>query len=144
MDVINSGKALEKFKDLVRNQGGDVSYIENPSKFEKAKFVLPVVAEDSGFVDAMENEKIGYISCKLGAGRMKKDDSINYRVGVIINKKIGDEVKSGDVLGYIHADDEMIGNEVVKELKECYHLTESPVEKQKHILGILGMEQKFD
>lgn len=144
MDVINSGKALEKFKDLVRNQGGDVSYIENPSKFEKAKFVLPVVAEDSGFVDAMENEKIGYISCKLGAGRMKKDDSINYRVGVIINKKIGDEVKAGDVLGYIHADDEMIGNEVVKELKECYHLTESPVEKQKHILGILGMEQKFD
>lgn len=138
MEKINSGEALAKFKELVENQGGDVSYINDVSKFEKAKFVLPVVVDKSAYIKSMNNEKIGYISCSLGAGRIKKEDTINNRVGIIINKKIGDKVEPGDILAYIHADDETVGNKAVQELKLCYEFSNQFVEKQKHILGIIN------
>ena len=137
LENINNKKALNKFKELVKNQGGDVSYIEDVSKFEKAKFILPVVSKKSGYIKSMNNEKIGLISCKLGAGRMTKEDKINNRVGIIINKKIGDKVEVGDVLGYIHSDDENIGNNSVEELKMCYAFSDDFVQKEKHILGIV-------
>lgn len=137
LENINNKKALNKFKELVQNQGGDVSYIEDVSKFEKAKFILPVVSEKLGYIKSMNNEKIGLISCKLGAGRMTKEDKINNKVGIIINKKIGDKVEVGDVLGYIHSDDENIGNNSVEELKMCYEFSDDFVQKEKHILGIV-------
>ena len=137
IENINNKKALTKFKELVQNQGGDISYIDDVSKFEKAKFILPVVSEKLGYVKSINNEKIGYISCKLGAGRVTKEDIINNRVGIIINKKIGDKVDVGEILGYIHSDDENIGNETVEELKSCYQFFEDSVQKEKHILGIV-------
>ena len=85
----------------------------------------------------MENERIGFIAAKLGAGRMKKDDRINNRVGIIVSKKIGDKVQNGEILGYIHADSEQIGNEAAEEYKSCLKISETNVEKQKHILGIV-------
>ena len=137
LENINNKKALNKFRELVQNQGGDVSYIDDISKFEKAKFILPVTSEKSGYIKSMNNEKIGFISCKLGAGRMTKEDKINNKVGIIINKKIGDKVEVGDILGYIHSDNENIGNEAVEELKECYEFSGDFVQKEKHILGIV-------
>ena len=105
MENINNKKALNKFKELIKNQGGDVSYIEDTSKFEKAKYIIPIKSEKIGYIKSMDNEKIGYISSSLGAGRLKKEDKINDKVGIIINKKIGDKVNVGDVLGFIHSDD---------------------------------------
>lgn len=137
LEKINNGEALAKFKELVQNQGGDISYIEDTSKFESAKYVIPVVSSKSGYVKTMNNEKIGYISCNLGAGRMKKDDEINNKVGIVIEKKIGDKIEVGDILGYIHADDQSIGNKAVADLIECYEMCDEFVEKQKHILGII-------
>ena len=137
LEKINNGEALAKFKELVQNQGGDISYIEDTSKFERAKYIIPVVSNKSGYVKTMNNEKIGYISCALGAGRMKKDDEINNKVGIIIDKKIGDKIEVGDIIGYIYTDDENIGNNAVTDLIECYELSDEFVEKQKHILGII-------
>lgn len=138
MEKIQNGDALNKFKELIQNQGGNVSYIDNPSKFEKAKYIIPVISDRSGYIKAMNNERIGYISCSLGAGRIKKDDEINNKVGIIINKKIGDKLEVGDVLGYIHADDDNVGNSASESLKKCYEISEEFVEKEKHILGILN------
>ena len=101
MENINNKKALDKYKELIKNQGGDVSYIEDTSKFEKAKYIIPIKSEKIGYIKSMDNEKIGYISSSLGAGRLKKEDKINDKVGIIINKKIGDKVNVGDVLGFI-------------------------------------------
>ena len=115
MENINNKKALNKFKELIKNQGGDVSYIEDTSKFEKAKYIIPIKSEKIGYIKSMDNEKIGYISSSLGAGRLKKEDKINDKVGIIINKKIGDKVNVGDVLGFIHSDDIEVGNNAVKE-----------------------------
>ena len=137
MENINNKKALNKFKELIKNQGGDVSYIEDTSKFEKAKYIIPIKSEKIGYIISMDNEKIGYISSSLGAGRLKKEDKINDKVGIIINKKIGDKVNVGDVLGFIHSDDIEVGNNAVKEMQNCYEFSDEYVEKQKHILGII-------
>ena len=137
MENINNKKALNKFKKLIKNQGGDVSYIEDTSKFEKAKYIIPIKSEKIGYIKSMDNEKIGYISSSLGAGRLKKEDKINDKVGIIINKKIGDKVNVGDVLGFIHSDDIEVGNNAVKEMQNCYEFSDEYVEKQKHILGII-------
>lgn len=137
MENINNKKALNKFKELIKNQGGDVSYIEDTSKFEKAKYIIPIKSEKIGYIKSMDNEKIGYISSSLGAGRLKKEDKINNKVGIIINKKIGDKVNVGDVLGFIHSDDIEVGNNAVKEMQNCYEFSDEYVEKQKHILGII-------
>lgn len=137
MENINNKKALNKFKELIKNQGGDVSYIEDTSKFEKAKYIIPIKSEKMGYIKSMDNEKIGYISSSLGAGRLKKEDKINDKVGIIINKKIGDKVNVGDVLGFIHSDDIEVGNNAVKEMQNCYEFSDEFVEKQKHILGII-------
>lgn len=105
MENIQNGKAYEKFKQLVENQGGDISYLEDTSKFEKAKYIEPIIAEKNGTVIGLDAYKVGMLSNYLGAGRNKKEDSINYKVGFVFEKKIGDEVKKGDTLGYIHADE---------------------------------------
>src|SRR5699024_1293988 len=70
MEYIKNGKALEKFKELVINQGGDVTYIENTEKFKKAKYIMPVVLEKNGIVKELKAEEIGKLSVFLGAGRL--------------------------------------------------------------------------
>lgn len=106
LENLHNGKGYEKFVQLVDNQGGDVSYIENTDKFEKAKYIEKIVAKRSGKITRLDALQIGKLSSYLGAGRMKKEDKINPRVGFVFAKKVGDEVKEGDTIGYVHADDE--------------------------------------
>lgn len=134
LEVIKNGKALEKFKQLVQNQGGDISYIENTEKFEKAKYIVPVyVQEDSICLNDIEAKKtsiyqikalnaeiIGKASCILGAGREKKDDKIDMSAGIILNKKIGDKVKAGDILAYIHTNRKDKIKEVQKQIINAF------------------------
>lgn len=64
----------------MKNQGGDISYLEDMNKFKKAEYILPVISEKTGIVTKLDAEKIGTISCKLGAGREKKEDKIDESV----------------------------------------------------------------
>ena len=120
LENISNGKALEKFKELVANQGGDISYIENTSKFEKAKYILPVTIEKSGIVKEVKAEEVGKLSVFLGGGRIRKEDKIDSAVGITLNKKVGDKVEKDDIVAYIHANDEEKGKEAVQRLKEMY------------------------
>ena len=120
LENISNGKALEKFKELVANQGGDISYIENTSKFEKAKYILPVIIEKSGIVKEVKAEEVGKLSVFLGGGRIRKEDKIDSAVGITLNKKVGDKVEKDDIVAYIHANDEEKGKEAVQRLKEMY------------------------
>lgn len=106
LENIKNGKAYEKLLQLVQNQGGDISYIEDTEKFEKAKYIVEIRAKKSGKVTKLDAYKIGNLSNYLGAGRVKKENSINPRVGFIFSKKVGDTVEQNEVLGYIHSDDE--------------------------------------
>ncbi len=106
LENIANGKAYEKLLQLIQSQGGDISYIENTSKFEKAKYIIEIRAKKSGIITSLDAYKVGNLSNYLGAGRLKKTDSINPRVGFVFNKKVGDTVTQGEVLGYVHADEQ--------------------------------------
>lgn len=102
---IANGEALQKLVDLVKAQGGDASYILNPSKFHKAKNVLPLVAKEDGYIDSMTTIDIGLAAAYLGAGRETVDGVIDPAVGIVFKKKIGDYVKKGDVILEVHANE---------------------------------------
>jgi pyrimidine-nucleoside phosphorylase len=132
LSAIESGIAFEKFKTLVSAQGGDVSYVEDVSKFEKAKYVLEFKSKTSGYIEEIDSHAIGEFCMDLGAGRKKKDDDINHKVGVILKKKIGDYVEVGDVLAVIHTDDDNIS---IDKLENAYRFSNESVEEPKAILG---------
>ena len=136
LEVIENGKALEKFKELVAKQGGDVSYIEDPTKFEKAPIITPVISEKDGFVEELNAEKVGKAGVELGIGRIHKEDSIDYRVGLMFEKKIGDEVKKGDVLAYIHASSPEKATECVGKINDAYKIGNKKIVK-KNIIEII-------
>lgn len=119
-DSIDSGKAYEKFKEFVKAQGGDVSSIEDEDKLPKAKYVLKVVSDKDGYVTKIHAEEIGKTSMELGAGRLTKDSVIDPSVGIVLNKKRGDSVKRGDVLAYVHANDEKKAQNAVKCIYNSY------------------------
>ena len=114
LENLQNGKGYEKFVELVQNQGGDISFIENTDKFAKAKYIIPIIAEKSGNIVRLDALNVGKLSVYLGAGRMKKEDDIQKEVGFIFHKKVGDKVEKGDVLGYIHSNDEEKAKEVLK------------------------------
>ena len=120
LENIKNGKALEKLKELVANQGGDISYIENTNKFKKAKFILPVIAKKQGVVKELNAEKIGKLSVFLGAGRLKKEEKIYPEVGIVLNKKTGDKVEKEETIAYIHANNEEKAKEAVERIKQIY------------------------
>ena len=115
IENIKNGKAYQKLLELVRNQGGDISYLEDTEKFEKAKYVVPIKAYSTGVITKIDALSVGKLSCYLGAGREKKEDSINPRVGFVFAKKVGMQVNEGDVIGYIHADEMEKAEYVLKE-----------------------------
>ncbi len=137
LEQIQTGKALAKFKELVQNQNGDISYIDNPNLFKKAKYILPVVSEKAGYIKKLDAKNVGEISVNLGAGRIKKEDEIDEAVGIILKKRIGDKVEVGEILGYIHANDEAKGKCAVSDLLACYEISSELVQKPECILKIL-------
>jgi pyrimidine-nucleoside phosphorylase len=104
--AIADGSAFGKFRILVQAQGGDVSYIEDVSRFPKAKLVDVVKAHRNGSISQIHARSVGEASVLLGAGRAKKSDAVDHAVGIVIHKKVGDKVETGEPLFTIHADDE--------------------------------------
>ena len=119
---IENGSAYNKFVEMVQNQGGDISYIEDTTKFEKSKYVSAVVTEKTGVVQDINAEDIGKLACYLGAGRVKKEDRIEPNVGIILNKKVGDKVQEEDFLAYICANDEQKLREAEHRILEIYNI----------------------
>lgn len=135
--VISNGEAYRKFLQLVENQGGDISYIENTEKFTKAKYKMQVEAVKTGYVQKLNAEDVGKIAMHLGAGRMKKEDNIDYAVGIELLKKVGCQVEQGETIAYIYADDEQKGREAVEKLQQTYEIGEQNVEKVADIIEII-------
>ena len=106
LENLKNGKGYEKFIELVKNQGGDISYIENTDKFPKAKYIVPIIAKKEGVIQKLDALTIGKLSVYLGAGRIKKEDNIEKEVGFTFDKKVGNKVLNGEILGYIYSNDE--------------------------------------
>ncbi len=115
LENISNGEGYKKFLQLVENQGGDVSYIEHLEKFEESKYIVPIKAYKSGRITKLDALQVGRLAGYLGAGREKKEDEINPNVGFWFERKVDDEVNEGEILGYIHADDEEKANYVLSQ-----------------------------
>ncbi|AWB43779.1 pyrimidine-nucleoside phosphorylase [Paenibacillus sp. CAA11] len=107
-EVIRSGKALEKFKEFLRNQGGDDSVVDHPEKLPTAAYKIEVPAKTDGVVAEIVADEIGTAAMLLGAGRATKESEIDLAVGLMLNKKVGDKVKAGESLVTIHANTENV------------------------------------
>lgn len=107
-EALESGKALDKFKEMIRNQGGDDSIVENPDKILTAKYKIELPALKSGVIQKLRADEIGIAAMMLGAGRKTKEDQIDYAVGLQLHKKVGDPVNKGDSLLTIYANQENV------------------------------------
>ena len=118
---VDNGKAFEKLCLMVEAQGGDVSYIKDPSKFEVAKHIVPVIAKEDGYIKDIKALTIGVSSMKLGGGRETLEDTIDMSAGIVLTNKVGDFVSKGDVLCTIYTNkDEKTYNEIIGEIYTAY------------------------
>lgn len=139
-EILNDGRGLDKLKELVKNQGGDVSYIDNPELLPKARECLEVKAGNDGFVASIQAEQIGLAAMILGAGRETKDSTIDLAVGIKLIKKIGDRVSKDDtiaVIEYNNSDKALRAQELVM---RAYQLTPELKYQQKIVIGIVTAE----
>jgi pyrimidine-nucleoside phosphorylase len=126
-EVIKNGKALESFKTFLSAQGGDASVADDPSKLPDASHKIEVPAKEDGYISEIVAEKIGVAAMKLGAGRATKESEIDLAVGIMLNKKVGDQVKKGDSLVTIHSNSEDV-QEVMDIVYDSYSTVAEKVE----------------
>jgi pyrimidine-nucleoside phosphorylase len=105
-DLLDNGAGLAKFRELVAAQGGDVGMVDDPARLPQARLQEHVFAVESGFVAQVHPRLVAQASLELGAGRVQKGDSIDLAVGVVVHHKVSDQVKAGDVMFTVHANDE--------------------------------------
>ena len=134
---LQNGKAYQKFLELVGNQGGDISYLENLEKFEKANVIEPVYSEYTGYICEIDAKKVGELACHLGAGRIQKEDVIDTKVGIVLAKKVTNLVEKGEVLGYVHAKDNKSAFYAKQKLMDIIKVGEEPVQDVSKILGVI-------
>ena len=127
---IKNGKAYEKFVEFVKTQKGSIDNLKcNCQK-------VAVISDKSGYINNIDAEKIGKLSLALGAGRMTKENKINYDVGIVLNKKIGDYITKGDILGKIYYDSKKVS---IDDFKSCFSFTEEVPDRIETIYGLIKM-----
>ncbi|AFZ92745.1 MULTISPECIES: pyrimidine-nucleoside phosphorylase [Bacillus] len=113
-EVMKNGKALEKFKEFLSNQGGDASVVDDPSKLPQAAYKIDVPAKEAGVVSEIVADEIGVAAMLLGAGRATKEDEIDLAVGIMLRKKVGDNVEKGEPLVTLYANRENVDDVTAK------------------------------
>ena len=133
---LNDGSALEKLKQMVEWQGGDVAVIDDPNKLPTAKYVIPLRSENTGYLTSINAHYLGEATMLLGAGRKKKGDVIDYSTGIVIEKKQGEKVEKGDVLAWIHANSKEFENDL-STLYRAFEITNEPKEAEPLIYEVI-------
>jgi pyrimidine-nucleoside phosphorylase len=130
INSINSGKAYAKFKELVSRQGGVLEF-DNPT------YEYKIYSKKEGYINSMDTERIGKISVSLGAGRLTKEDQIDYTAGIVINKKINDYVKVGDLIATFYSSKISDFKDLENEYLDCLNYSNEKIDT-KLIYGIVG------
>ena len=136
--LINNGKAFEKFCEIVKAQNGKVSYIENLDKYAKSKVIEKVYSNKSGYIKEINTFRLGMAALDLGAGRMKKEDKIEPKAGIIFYPKIGDKINAGDLIAEIRCESEKNAKPVKQKLNNILEFSESKVSKPELIKKIIN------
>jgi pyrimidine-nucleoside phosphorylase len=135
MGVIEDGRALDKFRQLVAAQGGDVTLVDNPDRLARAAHIEEITAEREGYIAGIDARLIGWSCVRLGGGRQTKGDKIDHAVGMVIPTKVGDKVSKGDVLATIHANDAAKLEAAGNDLHQAITWSSEPVDPLPHVYG---------
>lgn len=133
-EVINNGLALEKFKQMISMQGGDISYIESPNKLHQTNFEVQIIANKTGYISQINTEMLGNIMSIIGTGREKITDTIDHFVGIKLDVKIGDYIEKGKSIGIIYLNKNI---DVLEKINDCIVVTDEKVDKLQKILKIV-------
>ena len=133
-EQIKNGKALEKLAELVKSQLGDVDYIYHPELFDLGD-IIELKATKSGYISKIDSYKVGHASMLLGAGRETLDSDIDYSVGIVLQKKVGDYVNQGETLALLYVADKNI-EEATKILESAYSYSDTQIDT-KLILNVV-------
>ncbi|MGR0119285.1 pyrimidine-nucleoside phosphorylase [Bacillus halotolerans] len=133
-EVMKNGKALEKFKAFLKNQGGDSSIVDDPSKLPQAAYHIDVPAKEAGVVSEIVADEIGVAAMLLGAGRATKEDEIDLAVGIMLRKKVGDKVEKGEPLVTLYANRENVDEVIAKVYDNIRIAAEAKAPKLIHTL----------
>ncbi|MBI9032326.1 thymidine phosphorylase [bacterium] len=133
-DSLSSGKALDYFRKFIEMQGGDSRIIDDYDLLPHTRKITEIKSKRSGFVQAIDSKSIGYALVGIGAGRKKLEDQLNYATGAELFKKVGDEVQAGEVIGYLHCDDDSLIDLTIKRIIESYLISTDKIEKEEIIL----------
>lgn len=138
-EKIKSGEAFEKFKEFVKLQGGDVSYLEDTSKFELSP-EYKVYSSEEGYVSGIDALEIGDASKNLGAGRETKESTLDLGAGILLNKKIGDYVEKGELIATLYSNKSNI-DEVTAQVLNAFKISKEKVNPDKLILKVVKHER---
>lgn len=136
--ALKDGSAWGKFLELVKAQGGDISYVEDPDKFQKAAIIGTVSSPKSGYISQIHARIVGETSVDLGAGRAKKTDKINHAVGIEILREVGDEIEEGEDLFVLHAANQTDFEKARERLLGAHKWSDTPVSPLPLVYEIIG------
>jgi len=136
-ELIRSGRAFEKFREIVALQGGDTAAIDDPARLPRATHALEVISPRSGYVGAIQCEDMGTACTLLGGGREKKEDSVDPAVGIVLHKKNGDRVAAGESLCTLKYNDQARADRAKILIEQCYQIVDSPPAPGKLIRQII-------
>lgn len=136
-NALASGAGLKKLQEMIKAQGGDGRVCGDVSLLPRAKVIRPVPAPKSGFVSAMDTDRLGYCAQRMGAGRARKEDQIDPAVGFVIQKRIGDKVERGEPLAILHARDEDSAKAAGETLRGHIMIGDSPVTPEPLIWAVV-------
>jgi pyrimidine-nucleoside phosphorylase len=133
-DALQSGRGLQKFQEIIAQQGGDPNVVDNPALLPRAPHQMLVRADRSGHVTAIDAEKVGRATMLLGAGRDKVDDAIDHAVGLVLEVKPGQQVRNGDPLAEVHYRGEDRLSAAMDLLRSAWTIADGPVQQPSLIL----------
>lgn len=136
-ESIQERKALKKFAEFIENQGGNREEILHPDMLPKARYVIPVLAEEEGCIERILAQDIGIACMTLGGGRENKESTIDHGVGIILTKKISDTVKKGETLALIHANSKEKAVLASGLVKNAYRIAKEPAKKAPMVKCII-------
>jgi pyrimidine-nucleoside phosphorylase len=135
--LISSGKALERFRQMVSLQGGDARVIDDPGRLAQASLKQEVTSASSGYITSIDCEAVGHACVILGGGREKKEDAVDPAVGIVLHRKLGDAVASGEPLCTVHANSESRTARAIEMLQKSYHVAGTPPQKKKLVHRVI-------
>ena len=124
--LLASGAALAKFREMVELQGGDAKVVDDPKRLPQSQHTLDVVSPASGYVTAIQCERAGTACVILGGGRERKEDSVDPAVGFVLHKKVGDSIAAGEVLCTVHYNSEARGERAKELLLDSFQIGGQP------------------